>query len=171
MRVTIAAVALLLAGFACSSNNKPAASGSGFTFTLTGAVQSVAPGDKPSQTPSGVNGIAGSMTVNADKPITGCDNPSKVYFTSSTTGSGAPGSVNGKRVTVTGNEYPGCVLVADTISLATAGSGGSSGTTGGAVTSPGTVVPSASPAITKGPAPEGVIEKETPSVAPAGQKK
>jgi hypothetical protein len=60
--------------------------------------------------------------VNADKPITGCDNPTKVYFTSSTTGSGAPGTVNGKRVTISGNEYPGCVLVADTISLASTGS-------------------------------------------------
>ncbi len=174
MRVLLVVAALLLAGFACSNKNNTSSNGNGFGFSLAGTVKTVQPGDKPTNIPSGVKNIAGSMTVDVDKPITGCDNPAKVYFTSSTTGSGAPGTVNGKHVNVNGNEYAGCVLVADTISTTTTSSG-SSGTSGsggvsGTTAPSGAVVPSASPKITKGPAPEGVIMKETPSVAPAGQK-
>jgi len=170
MRITIAAVCLLLASVACASSHKTARSDGGTSVSITGTVQAVQPGDAPSITPTGVTGLAGSVTLKADTPVAGCDNPMKVYFTQVTTGS--PGSTNaliGTHVDVSGTQYANCVFVAGSIAPAMSVGGGSSGGVSG---SPGAVVPSptASPKITKGPAPEGVIMKNTPSVPPASQK-
>lgn len=167
MRLKIATCLLLVVAVGCSSKNNTSGT-DGTSFTLSGTVESVSPGDKPSTTPKGITGIAGSLTLKADTAVSGCDNPTKVFFTASTRGSGT-GTLNGKRVDLTGTQYSGCTLVADSISTAAAASAGSSGTGTSTSGSPGPL-PSGSPKVTKGPAPEGAIYDQTPSVPPASQK-
>jgi hypothetical protein len=166
----IAASVLCLAALACSSKN---AASTNPHFSFGGTVRSTQTGDKPNPQPTKApTGFIGSITVDADQAPSGCDNPVKVFWTSSTTLKGDSSAMVGKRIDVSGTQFPSCVLIAQTVDVSsTAGapaSGSGSGTPGSSA-SPGTL-PSASPHVTKGPGPEGAIYDQTPSVPPATQK-